>query len=423
MLASPDAAERLDAAETIADGAAWQGRWVAKSGWASVVSLSRRALVVINAARWGGLHAMFARIAPILGVDGWEFLIIVPKDGVAAAERLRKHGVRVVLLDIGRPRASWSWSDHRKFLRALIADQRVIADLVAQERISAAILPGIHNVHIACAIWLSGCPVVWQIHSDILRPVFRVPLMLLARLFGSGFMLNGNVIRRKFPFVPKSPLRATVFYPALDEHWFNGTGGAVEPDDKSYIRVGALGSRTHVKGHDLFVKMAVLCSHENDRLLFSVCGPDVPGHERAYQKDVVALACQEGLIDSGRLRFYEGTEDVREFLDNLDIFVLPSRAEGMPLVVAEAMSRGLPVVATDVGGVSEMIQDGCSGFLIASGDAAGMASAVLRLAENSELRRTVGHSAKVRAHSLFGAQRSAEAHKSALKKLRLSRLD
>jgi len=76
-----------------------------------------------------------------------------------------------------------------------------------------------------------------------------------------------------------------------------------------------------------------------------------------------------------------------------DIFVLPSYIEGLPMVILEAMGSGLPVVATRVGGVPEIVREGYNGYLIEPGDVAALAEKMLTLVENQKLRQEMGRNA------------------------------
>jgi len=81
---------------------------------------------------------------------------------------------------------------------------------------------------------------------------------------------------------------------------------------------------------------------------------------------------------------------------NADIFVLPSYGEGIPMSLLEAMSYALPVVATSVGGIPEVVVDGESGFLIKPGDIGGLCQALRKLIESSELRYQMGRCGRAR---------------------------
>ena len=108
-----------------------------------------------------------------------------------------------------------------------------------------------------------------------------------------------------------------------------------------------------------------------------------------------------GLGVSERLVLTGWSAEARRHLTTFDVFVLPSRFEGLPLVLIEAMLAGLPVVATDVGGVAEVVVDGTTGILVEPEDPAGLARAVETLVQDAELRRTMGDRGRRRARELF----------------------
>ncbi|MGD9613722.1 MAG: glycosyltransferase, partial [Kiritimatiellia bacterium] len=84
-----------------------------------------------------------------------------------------------------------------------------------------------------------------------------------------------------------------------------------------------------------------------------------------------------------------------------DVVVLPSRRDPLPRVIMEAMCRGIPVVATRVDGIPEMVAEGETGFLVASEDAAGFAAAAARLLADPDLRARMGAAGRARAGQLF----------------------
>jgi glycosyltransferase involved in cell wall biosynthesis len=88
--------------------------------------------------------------------------------------------------------------------------------------------------------------------------------------------------------------------------------------------------------------------------------------------------------------------DMPEVLSALDVFVLPSESEGMSNAILEAMAMRLPVVATDVGGAREQLEEGRSGYLVSYPDSAALATKVTRLLEDPALRESVGAAARER---------------------------
>jgi glycosyltransferase involved in cell wall biosynthesis len=110
------------------------------------------------------------------------------------------------------------------------------------------------------------------------------------------------------------------------------------------------------------------------------------------------------------LHFLGHREDVRDLLSVYDIFVLPSLSEGMPLALLEAMAAGVPAVATRVGGVSEVIENGKTGLLVPPGDSRALADGIATLLENPALATELGEAARQVAVSRFSLERMVRAY-------------
>jgi glycosyltransferase involved in cell wall biosynthesis len=87
-------------------------------------------------------------------------------------------------------------------------------------------------------------------------------------------------------------------------------------------------------------------------------------------------------------------EERLNFFKKADIFVLPTYAEAMPMSVIEAMAAGLPVISTRVGGIPELITNGCEGFLFTPGDVSALAEKIRLLSEDEDLRLEIGRKAR-----------------------------
>ncbi len=97
---------------------------------------------------------------------------------------------------------------------------------------------------------------------------------------------------------------------------------------------------------------------------------------------------------------FENSQDrVAEYLSSLDIFVLPSLEEGLGIVVLEAMAMGIPVIATNVGGIPELIQDGINGLLINPGNEIELEEAILKIYENEMLYEKTSNNGLLKAKS------------------------
>jgi len=112
-----------------------------------------------------------------------------------------------------------------------------------------------------------------------------------------------------------------------------------------------------------------------------------------------------GLNDS--VIFTGAREDIPEFLNALDLFVLCSTSEGLSITLLEAMSAGLPIIATDVGGNSEAIKNNQSGMLIKNDDIDALFDAMIYMIENNDYRRKIAENAKNRFEQFFSIKRMA----------------
>ena len=98
---------------------------------------------------------------------------------------------------------------------------------------------------------------------------------------------------------------------------------------------------------------------------------------------------------SGYVTFTGHKINVFEELSKMDLFILPSKSEGLGIAITEAMAAGLPVIASNVGGIPEVVIDSVTGFLIPEKDPALLAGAVINLMSNLERGRTMGEKGRI----------------------------
>jgi glycosyltransferase involved in cell wall biosynthesis len=120
----------------------------------------------------------------------------------------------------------------------------------------------------------------------------------------------------------------------------------------------------------------------------------------------------EGGPAAGRIRFLSGCSDVQWLLHRSSLLALSSRREGLPNVVLEAMACGLPVVATAVGGLPEVVEHGRTGLLVPPGDPSALAAAMAYLLQDQEARVTCGDNGRRLILSRYSLQTMVEAHES-----------
>jgi glycosyltransferase involved in cell wall biosynthesis len=128
--------------------------------------------------------------------------------------------------------------------------------------------------------------------------------------------------------------------------------------------------------------------------------------EGSLEDSFVDLSQRLGIREN--VRFLGFRKDMPEILKAADLFVLSSRWEGCPMVVLEAMALGVPIVATGVGGVPELVLDNETGLIIASENIDEMAAAMFDLLSNPEKANRLAKVGQVRLEKCFSVQRSAD---------------
>jgi glycosyltransferase involved in cell wall biosynthesis len=160
--------------------------------------------------------------------------------------------------------------------------------------------------------------------------------------------------------------------------------------------VGAVANLRRVKGVDILVEAAALLCERKASVRFHVAGE---GDQRPELVEQLAR-----LKLSSRFELPGGSRDVPAFLSALDVAVLPSRSEGMSNALLEYMAAGRPIVATEVGGNSELIEHGVHGLLVPPNDAPALARAIDRLLTDRPLACRLATAARKRAAAEFGRE-------------------
>jgi glycosyltransferase involved in cell wall biosynthesis len=343
---------------------------------------SVRLLVYSDAPVWGGAEECVASI--LEGLDGGFEAVVVGIDReIATRIAERRPGSRVQIV---RP----------------VRGVRDVRALVALVRVFRRLKPDVVHVnmrgpyltqHGELAATLSGLPTVALEHSVYLSDTRRRRL------------LKRFTTRRLAAHV--APSEASARY--LERHTPALAGSiatirnGVWPREVTPLRVadgpviGSVGRIAVEKGYDYLVDAL-------PQLPSVTCVIVGAGsHGDALRAHAERLGVSERLVLTGWVA------DSREYLAGFDVFVLPSLTEGFPLTTLEAMQLGVPVVATDVGGVSEQVVDGDTGLLVPPADPSALARAIGRLLDDAELRERVTAGGRTSTAEAFAGSTMASA--------------
>jgi glycosyltransferase involved in cell wall biosynthesis len=181
-----------------------------------------------------------------------------------------------------------------------------------------------------------------------------------------------------------------------DEWCFESPGRS--PQDKAPFTVAFVGRISAEKGPLEFVKIAqaIVLKRPASRFVVMGEGPDLPA-----MKAAVALSGLDGNFD---FCGYQPPETLKAAYGAMDVLILPSRCEGLPMAILEAFSRGVCVAAFSVGGIPELITHGHTGLLVSPGDTAGLATQILTLQQDASLSSRLRVNAREAVVTRFGVQ-------------------
>jgi len=251
------------------------------------------------------------------------------------------------------------------------------------------------NVFALPAAALSGVPVRIASRRDIFIPertgakrrAQRLSYAFAHRVVANSAAAANCVVAEGVPAE-----RIAVIVNGLELERFRGTS------DRTVRRtIATVAHLRPGKGHDVLLRAAVLVVQCVPEAHFLIVG------DGTRRLELERLAHDLGL--AGHVTFAGHQEDVAAVLRHCDIFAFPSYMEASPNAVLEAMASRLPVVASNVGGIPEVIQDGVSGLLTPAGDSDALAAALLRVLQDAELADRLATAARQVVEARFSFDR------------------
>lgn len=339
----------------------------------------------------GGGEISLLTLMTALDPTRWRPLLVVPEEG-RVAEEAHDAGIPTWVIpfpSLKRPQRALPTTVAD--LRSLVLDQNV---RIVHANGSRAMVYG------GFAGFLAGKPVIWHVRiADKDGWLDRGLARMAARI-----IVNSEAVRRRFPWVPDAKVRRihngidlTRFVPQEPSGSLRAALG-LTVQDRVIVSVGRF---VPFKGYDVLIEAAALLHRTEPQLHWLLVGD---GEQRVRLTEQCAA---HGL--STHVHFVGWKDDVRPWLALGDLFVLPSLCEHFGRVIVEAMAMGKPVVATDAGGVPEIVAHGETGLLVPPGDAERLAGAVLHLLHHRATRTRCGTAGRRRAERHFSLSGHADA--------------
>lgn len=360
-----------------------------------------RALYLQPAAHFGGAERQAATIAPMLQQHGIEVTPVVGP-GRQIVQWFHERGVTDLVHTRSFPGA---WATPPVFgavgtlARYLDCIRQFRAELqrIARERdieviYAAMAFSWIAATSVARALDL---PIVWRAGGTECSRATRAILAAWARRNRPDHLIcNGRSVARMFGPLIGAP--TTVIRNGLDSSHF-GFGAAPQrvPAHRDHIVIGFAGRLVPQKRPEDFIEAAARCPCRN--VTFLVAG------DGSRRERYVELARRHG----APIQMVGFVRDMRAFYSACDVFVLPSRSEGCPNVVLEAMAMGAAVIAADAPATREIITHGRDGLLYPIGDVGALAAHMTSLVQMPDLRRSLIERAAERAREFSATECAA----------------
>lgn len=239
---------------------------------------------------------------------------------------------------------------------------------------------------------LLGCQVIWHIHGGYfdrfirgLDPARKLILKESLEIAASVIVLSQDWKKKLHWAAPKARWYVVPNGVNLFEQGTKAANGRPR-----FLFLGNLGREKGI--YDLIEATVRARSREFDGIIQVAGGETMPGEKYKVECAIQKSGCQDRIILLGII---SGDLKAR-ILEEADCLVLPSHGEGLPMAILEGMAYGLPIIATKVGAIPEVITDGKEGFLITPGDVETLADRLLQIEHDQSLRREMGQAARRR---------------------------
>jgi len=236
-----------------------------------------------------------------------------------------------------------------------------------------------------------------------LRDKLIQPLVSLSLRYSDNFMVTSEYIKKQW-YHRRYSEKYRVIYPPFNLEKYQAVQAGSQckaPHTKHHDpTIGFVGRLSEEKGLQTLLEAvaAIRSKVPRARLLIAGTGP-IEHRLRKFVQDT-------NLGDS--VSFMGFCSNVFEMMGDLDVFVLPSRTEGCPIVVLEAMAMGVPVVATNVGGTPELVENNVTGLLVQSNAPDELARSIVELLTDRERAEKMGREGHERAFSVFHPKKFIE---------------
>ncbi len=361
-----------------------------------------RVLQIIETTGPGGAETVMSQVAEHMNSAGYESVVALTGDGWLN-QQLRSKGVRTILLTEDR---SMGWRFMARLIRLIHRERIALLHAHLDDTSFFASLAGM----------LTGRPVIATFHGLIgsfWRDNWKGRLKRSSVARNAKFMVtvSGFLKSEVEQRLGVGSERVKVIYNGVDFERSSRTETRLNlrqkygvPSDATLI--GCVGNVRASKGYEFIIEAAALLSKQGFKFRLLIAGQTGGSLSQRLEEQLRELQITE------LVQFIGFCEDVEAFMEQIDIYVLPSVTEGLSISTIQAMAAGTPVIVTRSGGPTEIVEDGVSGITVPVGDSAALAEKIEFLAKNEEIARGYAEKGYESVRSKFDIRNSMSAYES-----------
>jgi glycosyltransferase involved in cell wall biosynthesis len=331
---------------------------------------SLRVLLIANSNEIGGGNRSLETLSLGLKQSGHTPIIVFPEDG-PASDMMRKHGIKIIIKQLDCLSIKKLYVTSKSLLTWVKIILKNDIDLIHANGTIAA-------RSVICSAKICRKPVVCHIRFDFGQEYYQWAFKYLPSpnrfIFVSQSMENSikQVLSIASPTAQFNVVHNAVILSEKE----------VAPISDKVLRIGIIANFQKVKGHEDFFNMACRLLKLHPSLQFDVIGSDIQneGREKTLRDLIAVLNIEKNIIFHGHLT------NIYPIIDALDLVICPSHQEPFGRCAIEAMSRGKPVIVTNVGGLPEIVEDKINGYVVPENSPEALMNAVNKLIENKKIR-------------------------------------
>lgn len=390
----------------------------------------KKVVFVEDAAAMGGVQFSTLYVAQHLDASAWKPIVVCSKEG-DFTNACRRAGIETEVLEQPQLRSTsfrlfndfrlpnplaWLWD-----AAVVLVSARRLSRFLSETKPDVVVTKGLFpHIYGGLAARRSRVACVWHVQDFISERFFglyRLGFSFAARLLPNHIIADGDAIRRQLKSITD---RVSVILNGVDASVFRpGIDGAKVREELQIPAgakvIGHVGRMTPWKGqHHLIEAFARLAAHSPEAHLIFVGDPVFDND--SYQNKLLELTAKFNL--SRRITFAGYRHDMPEVLAAMDLFAFTSvEKDTSPLTLLSAMSAGLPIVAFDIEGVRELVDESEQVLRVPVADSESLAKSLLRLLADAELRERLSVAARRQAENKFSLQHHVKAIEAVLSKL------